>query len=427
MITLLSFIFKAQTLDSKLLEACYENEEKEVFDLLRLGASANAKTNEGISTLMYTVQNGNYILTQKLLENGANPNYFTNNYPAPILNAALNNDTAIVILLLEYGAKPDISDYWSNKTPLIIAIEKENLILIDYLLFYGANVNKQGNENPLIYSLYNDADTSVVKLLLKYKPKTNICDENNMTPLIYSIENGNIDNVKLLIDGGANVFVKCKNNKNTPLSYSIKGNKKEITYLLLPLYKDSLDAYHRLAISKDYAWAAKRIRKITEKKYISPSFSTFCIGAGFLPTYNDIMFDFLMSVHESRYNFDIGIGVQSRLGRKRVLIPYGNNTYLQLWEHRTIAKGFVIKYFPLIYTEKGINGIYTELAYNNSFGYYDATERLIEKSQVFSASIGYWYRWEFFKFRVGYEYLPIQTDFPHFLKFDLWVMINLKK
>lgn len=427
LILLFSAIIKSQSLESRLLEACYKNEEREVFDLLRMGASANAKTQDGISAIMYTVQNGNYILTQKLLESGANPNYSTQMNPAPILNASLNNDTAITILLLEYGAQPDFADYWTNKTPLIIAIEKENLILIDYLLYYGANVNKQGNENPLIYALYNGADTSVIKILLKYKPNINICDENQMTPLVYSIENGNIEYVKILLEAGCNVYQKCKNSTNTPLAYSIKGNKKEITYILLPYYKDSLEIYHKIAISKDYAWAAKRIRKITDKKYLLPSFSTFCIGTGFLTTYNDVMFNFLMSIHESLYNFDIGIGLQTRLGRSRVLIPYGNRTFLQLWEHRTIAKAFVVKYFPLFYTEKGVNGLFTEAIFNNSYGKYDGTQMDIQKKQVFSGAIGYWHRWEFFRFRLGYEFLPVQTNFPHFFKIDLWVLINLKR
>lgn len=425
MLSVISFNFYAQSLDEQLLDACYNNNEKEVYNLIQLRADVNTVSKSGVTPLMYAVQNGNYTLCQKLLDKGANPNYCSLYNPPALLNAVINNDTAITFLLLENKANPNAIDSNARKTALLHSIENNNALITDLLLYYGANVNKQADTIPIFYAIEQNADTSVFNILLKYKAKVNIYNGEGFTPLIECVFYNNLSTAKLLLAYGAKPRIVSKNELKSPLYYAMKYHLKEMTTLLSPYYTDQAAMYHQQAILNDFSFAAKQIRKSSGKKFIMPFFTNVFIGDGFLFTYDDWFYNFSAGIHESRYNLDITVGVEPRLTRKRVLLKQSDNTYLQLWEHRTILKAGFVKYFPLKYTDYAVSGLFFEANADFSYGSYDGSNLLITKKIVPDINAGWWWRSDWFRFSIGCQYLPIETKFPFFVKSDIQFLFNL--
>jgi len=93
----------------------------------------------------------------------------------------------IAALLLEYKANPNAQQSDGN-TPLHLACFKGDLVLVELLLRYGADVNIQNNvagRTPLHVAAdgYHD---SIVELLLKHKANINVQDHFGKTPADYA-------------------------------------------------------------------------------------------------------------------------------------------------------------------------------------------------------------------------------------------------
>lgn len=104
----------------------------------------NIQGNNGWTYLHYSVAQGEYEITNYLLENGANPDIknHINNYP---LNYAINYENIeIVKLLIEYHANINIVDF-HGFSPIFNAIEKNNTDLFKLLISNGADIKIKCN------------------------------------------------------------------------------------------------------------------------------------------------------------------------------------------------------------------------------------------------------------------------------------------
>lgn len=99
--------------------------------------------------------------------------------------AITNNDEKKAIQAINQGAKINTKNS-DGKTPLMIAVEKNNLILTNMLLENKANPNLRDNnkQTALHYAVINK-NPEIVKLLLLYDAKPTIKDTHNNTPLDY--------------------------------------------------------------------------------------------------------------------------------------------------------------------------------------------------------------------------------------------------
>lgn len=418
----------SQTINEEFLVAVYENDELKIFELMRKNVNVNTISIKGTSPIMYSVQNGNYLITKKLLDTGADPNYQSKNSPPALINAIINNDTALVFLLLEYGADPTIIENTERKYPLLYAIERNNFVLVDLLFWYGANANQNSNNIiPLFYAIEYNADTSIVNLIIENNANINAQNINGFTPLIEAVLYNNINVTKILLQKNANTEIRdYTSEKYNALDYAYKYHLTEITELLLPYYKDDAKKYHSIALSQDYLIGAKKIRQITGKKYLNPVISNITIAPSMLFTYNDLYMGGKIGFKEARYNIETNIGVLPRLFKKRILLEESPNNYLQLWEKRTMLFFEVNKNFNLVYSDDNISGIYIKAGGNFSFGSYDGILIDYQKPFVPSFGLGMWSKKDFIKFSLGYEYLPIQTNFAHFVKLDLIFYLPFK-
>ena len=114
--------------------------------------------------------------------------------------------TAIIKLLLEHGADPNQEDKETVSTPLIAAIENNNIEIIKLLLEHGANLENQDEKmfTPLNYAV-EEGNMEIIKLLLEKGADPNEPDEQGCTSLFFAIKNDNPEIIKLLLEHGADL------------------------------------------------------------------------------------------------------------------------------------------------------------------------------------------------------------------------------
>ena len=153
------------------------------------------------------------------------------------------NNLNIVKLLINKGidvnqiAKGENGTYYyEGRSPLSLAVFKENADIVKFLLLHDADVNM--DEEPILYTAVNWYDSykksslNIIKLILNAGADIDV-RYSSSTPLIAAIKKGYVDVVKLLIEYGADVNYTDKKGKK-PLYYAINSSKKnEIIKLLV--------------------------------------------------------------------------------------------------------------------------------------------------------------------------------------------------
>lgn len=106
----------------------------------------------------------------------------------------------------------------NGRTPLLMAIGKDNLDFVDFLIKNGADVNYSESyilpleeaietaANKLDYSQNKQLDTSIIQLLIKHQGDVNLKDRIGETPLIFLKRYFGFDNMQEFLQhytGGA--------------------------------------------------------------------------------------------------------------------------------------------------------------------------------------------------------------------------------
>lgn len=212
--------------------------------------------------LLNAIANNDLDMAQTAVENGADVNYVkTSNY-TPLGLAAKNGNSEMVAFLLKNKANPNqkvelFSDY---TTPLILAVEKDDLASAKLLVEAGANVNTpfqhkketfvrfdadSNGSTPLILAiqktLTDKPSLEMVQFLISKKANVNLATVSGFTPLMAaaSYKWGNNQEkrcriAKELLNAGADPARKDKYGK-IALQYAIDTNFKEMINLLLPV------------------------------------------------------------------------------------------------------------------------------------------------------------------------------------------------
>ena len=137
-----------------------------------------------------------------LLENGVDPNVSDSKGRLPLVHAAMGGYNPIVQALLEHGADPNAEDAL-GRTPLYVALMPEkgeggDESLLELLLSYGANVNKEHQ-----YSRRGGCRASTKKPLLV----TALFDWNSIGVLTWLLEHGaNPDTMDVGVGSGQSVL-----------------------------------------------------------------------------------------------------------------------------------------------------------------------------------------------------------------------------
>jgi ankyrin repeat protein len=159
-----------------------------------------------------------YRIANILLKNGANPNLTSihkGKGTSPLLIAVEAGDVIMVSTLLKNGAEPNqiVKHNDTNSMNLLhIAVMNDDLLTADRLLNKGANPNflqtREINRVSPLHLAVMSGNEDMVSLLLKYKanvnlPSWNIQNTKGALPLCIAILKMQVSMVKLLLDNNA--------------------------------------------------------------------------------------------------------------------------------------------------------------------------------------------------------------------------------
>ncbi|GFT34149.1 histone-lysine N-methyltransferase EHMT2 [Nephila pilipes] len=171
----------------------------------------------------------------QLIANGVNPNhkFTTHKNNTPLHVAAFYGSTGIVHVLLQCEALIDaVND--DLETPLILAVEKEQISVVRYLIHAGAQVDVK-NENGLTafhVACKNNSKEMAEFLFNTGKFDVNLQDDGGWTPLVWACEHNYVDLIQWLLDLGADPNVR-DNEENTALHWAACSGNNDILEMLL--------------------------------------------------------------------------------------------------------------------------------------------------------------------------------------------------
>jgi ankyrin repeat protein len=417
----------AQDKDFDLLQAVFNENDKEAFQLLKGGADPNTVTAEGISPLMYAADKGNLYLCKILIQNGARINIKPANGTSALHAAVKNNHTEVALFLLENKANPNIQDE-NQRTPLHYACAYGYPRAADILLYYGANANIRDIINrPLMITAYY-GDSIMTDLLLRYGADVNLAGFFKDTPLIVASQQNQLKIAKMLHKAGADV--NLRNNSNlSALDMAVYKGHKEMTEYLLSIgaepssnITDGISTYELAKIEGHY-----EIGKLIKTGKTTHAFTDGKFSAGLQQNTNfrDYLIGLEAGFHQTAYNTELFAGWQNRPFRKKVLIPESEHLFFQYKEYRSgfyagLHKNFALK--QKSFSEFGVFAGGTGSLYLTN--YKGSRIKSQEYSFVPQAGI-YWYGHSA-GLKAGYEYSPFEYDnnFPHRFNLTLKIFIN---
>ena len=144
---------------------------------------------------------------------------------------AMGENVEVIKDLIAEGVDVNMESY-DGTTPLHVAIEKENLPIVEFLISKGADVHvlrDWHNGNTLLHWAAGKENLDIVKLLVSKGLDVNAKDKGDYTPLHTAARNPNATIAEFLVAQGADVNAKCSNSYSTPLhAASFYGNNVEV-------------------------------------------------------------------------------------------------------------------------------------------------------------------------------------------------------
>lgn len=248
----------------------------------------NLKNNDGDTALMLAIKKGNFGVVKLIaskLDPGSIINTINNNNETALMIAINTKNIIIVEYLLTFGHDFTLVDIANNNilmialekddwnlsrlilskldndsilnnynahrmTPLMIALKKNNIRIIELLLRHNIDLNHidKNGDSILIFTIKNMDNLSILELILRYKHNFDHINMDGMTALMVAIELSKPVIVEKLLQYPQNLEYINKNPKycdegiycKTALMMAIKKKNKRIVELLLEVPQLSL-------------------------------------------------------------------------------------------------------------------------------------------------------------------------------------------
>ena len=167
----------------------------------------NDRNQEGMTALMFAVENNSPKIVQVLLNVGADANARDKQDMTVLMRAVMKKSSKeMVIMLLDDGADANARDK-QGMTALMFAVENNSPEVVQVLLDAGADVNAkdQQKRTVLIRAVKKKSSPEMVKMLLSAGADVNAQDEKKRTVLMYAARYSDLKVMKILVDAGADV------------------------------------------------------------------------------------------------------------------------------------------------------------------------------------------------------------------------------
>ncbi|OCL15294.1 ankyrin, partial [Glonium stellatum] len=145
-----------------------------------------------------------------------------------ILLATTSSPPEVVQLLIDRGADLHLKAA-GGWTPIHLAFD--NAMTTRILMKSGADVNHIANNSTPLLLAVEDNQINVVGVLLSFGPNLEVNFSNEYTALGVAATRGYVDIVRLLLEAGANVYAVAERN-SSPLQYAVCFDKEDIVRVL---------------------------------------------------------------------------------------------------------------------------------------------------------------------------------------------------
>ena len=205
-----------------------------INELLKIDGIDLDCTGSSYPPLYYAIYQDNESLVSTLVENGANPGITFTSYNS-VYNClsyaiSMKKSFAIISKLIIDGDETTLKAETCSKSPLVCAVENNDLSVVEALVKAGADVNTTFTSyktvhNALTYAIYSKCRETVISSLLS----SSTIDKNfkgcDVSPYYYALSNKNPSVLQALLDAGINqnkTFTSYST-KYSPLSYAISA------------------------------------------------------------------------------------------------------------------------------------------------------------------------------------------------------------
>jgi ankyrin repeat protein len=218
---------------------------------LLLDNGALLEIEDAVSVLHVAAENGHVPTCRLLIEAGVDVDVTVDFNSTPLGTAAKKGHLPACKLLLDFGANINHKDENENSI-LFLAISSGNLELVQYLMADRTGLTLQvGDKTPLIMAAQKNK-TNILKWLLAEGAPVNQADKNNHTALMAACSGGTVEAVSLLLQHGAKMDM-TNNAGMTPLFLAVSNYNAGIVELLIkngvPLFSDRHEGFKALTLA----------------------------------------------------------------------------------------------------------------------------------------------------------------------------------
>jgi ankyrin repeat protein len=421
--------------DEQLLIAADKGDTVKVLSLIKEGADVDAKTWEGVTSLMYATQNGNLPMMKVLIRCGADPDIKPANGNTALLASIINATPDLSEFLIRNGANVDLGDN-NNATPLMYAIKVDSFYIPDLLLYYGADFNaksKDGTNALMLASLLGRS--AIAEELIASGADINSADHSGNTALHFATREGHLDIMEMLIAAGAAVEAKTGYGYS-PLSVAVVKNNFEASRLLIGAGADVnsriSNSLNPLTIAREnhFDSVAVMLQNNGAKIILWPWFNQVTLGGEFTFSGDDMFTGASLGLSDKKYNLWASFSYQFRPKSIRILEPAEGNNYYQYWEQRHLVSGSLDKAFILKSKSGKVKyGLVAGFEEVITFASYHGSGLHPRTDFVFSPQVGAVYQAGNIRFRINYVYMDLNQSrmSNNWCNISLELLLNRKK